>query len=462
MRLQILMYYIDNMQLSKSDYMLFLKHPAWLWVKKHDPSKIPPVDENTQAMFDSGNRFEPYAESLFPEGLSLGFSDYDEYLSLPQRTIQAINNGAKVLFQPRFVWNEFTCISDIVSLVGDNQVDLYEIKASTGVKPEHEFDLAFQTAVITGCGYAVRNIFVIHVNNQYVRHGDIQADELTNIVDVTDDVRAKAGVTAEAMPLALAVANSDTMPDPNPALAKFNSKSEWMAIYNNIFPPEPIVWPADIQPTINKPAIAEFMSQLQYPLYFLDYETMSSLIPCFDGHRPYQQVPMQYSLHILRTPGGALEHREFLHGENSEPARPLVEQLIYDIGDQGSIIVWYEAFEKTRNTELGEMFPEYREKMEAINDRVVDLIVPFKQKWYDDPRFEGSASIKKVLPVLCPELSYKTLDIQKGDVAQRLWMQAVLDGTRANEKDKILADLLKYCELDTLAMVEIWRVLSKL
>jgi hypothetical protein len=106
------------------------------------------------------------------------------------------------------------------------------------------------------------------------------------------------------------------------------------------------------------------------------------------------------------------------------------------------------------------MLPEYKEAMEAINDRVVDLIIPFKQKWYDDPRFEGSASIKKVLPVLCPELTYKTLNIQEGGSAQRLWMEAVLDGARASEKDKILADLLKYCELDTLAMVELYRKLS--
>ena len=88
--------------LSKSDYMLFLKHPAWLWVKKNDPIKIPPVDENAQAMFDAGNKFEQFAESLFPEGVSLGFSDYDEYRSLPQRTIDVIDCGDQVLFQPRF------------------------------------------------------------------------------------------------------------------------------------------------------------------------------------------------------------------------------------------------------------------------------------------------------------------------------------------------------------------------
>lgn len=88
--------------ISKSDYMLFLKHPAWLWVKKNAPSKLPPVDDNTQAMFDAGHAFEPYAESLFPEGMSLGFSDYDEYRTLPERTLEAIKSGAHVLFQPRF------------------------------------------------------------------------------------------------------------------------------------------------------------------------------------------------------------------------------------------------------------------------------------------------------------------------------------------------------------------------
>ena len=111
--------------ISKSDYMLFLKQPAWLWVKKHDPKKIPPVDENTQAMFDAGHQFEPYAESLFPEGVSLGFSEYDEYISLPQRTQDAIARGDKVLFQPRFVWQDYTCSCDIVSFVGDKEVDLY-------------------------------------------------------------------------------------------------------------------------------------------------------------------------------------------------------------------------------------------------------------------------------------------------------------------------------------------------
>lgn len=450
------------MQISKSDYMLFLKHPAWLWVKKHDKSKIPPVDENTQAMFDNGHKFEPYAESLFPEGVTLGFSDYDEYLSLPQRTQDAIDRGDQVLFQPRFEWNEFTCISDIVSFVGEKKVDLYEIKASTSAKPEHEFDLAFQTAVLEGVGLTVRNIYVIHVNNQYVRRGEVEAEKITTTTDITDKVRAKGDLTAKYMPMALDVANSHTMPNPNPSLAKLGSKSEWLTIYENIFPPEPKMWPADTKPVIQHETINQFLGGLKYPLYFLDYETLMNLVPYFDGQRPYQQVPFQYSLHILRSPNAELEWREYLHRDTSDPARPLTEQLIKDVGTEGTVLVWYEAFEKSRNSELGEMFPEYREAMEALNDRVVDLIIPFKSKWYDDPRFEGSASIKKVLPVLCPELSYKTLGIQEGGSAQRLWMEAVLDGKRTDQKEQILADLLEYCKLDTLAMVEIFRVLQKL
>lgn len=451
-------------QISKSDYMLFLRHPAWIWVKKHDPKKIPPTDENTQAMFDTGHKFEPYAESLFPEGLALGFEDYDEYLTLPERTQDAIDSGAQVIFQPRFVWQDFTCISDIISFVGEKEIDLYEIKSSTSVKIEYEFDLAFQTAVIEGCGYKIRNIFVIHVNNKYVRNGEIEADKLTHIEDVTEAVKGRGEITKEYMSKSLSVVNSKKMPDPDPKFAKLGSKKEWTVIYNNIMGISNTekIYDDSVLPVIKTKEIQNFIKKLEYPLYFLDYETMSSLVPYFDGHRPYQQVPFQYSLHIQRTPEADLEHTEYIHSENSDPSRPLAEQLIKDIGDKGSVIVWYEGFEKSRNSELGIMMPEYSDAMKSINDRVVDLMIPFKSKLYDDPRCEGSASIKHVLPVLVPSLSYKALDIQEGGSAQRLWMEAVLDETRKDEKDKILKDLFDYCKLDTLAMVEIFNVLKKI
>lgn len=449
------------MQISKSDYMLFLRHPAWLWLKKNDPSKLPPVDAATQAMFDAGHAFEPYVESLFPEGVALGFTDFDEYRSLPLRTRQALESGAQVVFQPRFEWDGFTCISDIVSVVEGKTVDLYEIKSSTRVKPDHLYDLAFQKTVLEGVGFTVRNVFVIHVNNQYVRAEEVNPKELTTFSEVTEQVSEIATKTREYMQAALKAATQAEMPDPNPELAKLGSKSEWVKIYENIFPSEPKMWPEDTMPAINEQEIRRFLGELQYPLYFFDYETMQGLVPYFNGQRPYQQVPFQYSLHIIHEPGGEVEHKEYLHRDNTNSAPDLAKKLVGDMGNSGSIVTWNMRFEKSVNEELGRMYLEYAEQIAAINERVVDLMIPFKSKWYDDPRCEGSASIKKVLPVVCPELSYKELGIQDGNSAQRLWMEAVLDGTRADQKEQILADLIEYCKMDTWAMVRIFEELKK-
>lgn len=451
------------MQLSKSDYMLFLKHPAWPWLKKHDKDKLPALDESTQAMFDAGHKFEAHAEALFDGGVTLGFNDFNEYNILTERTQQALADGATTIFQSRFVWGEYNCLPDIINIVGEKEIDLYEIKSSTRVKEEHLYDLAFQRAVIEGNGLKIRKIFVIYVNNEYVRHGAIAPTELTKMDDVTLAVHNLSSFTETNMPLALETMKSDTMPDPNPIfLSKLGDKNEWQAIYDSITGAEKPDYP-DVEPIVNISEIERFLGELEYPLYFLDYETMSAVVPYFDGHRPYQQVPMQYSLHILDSPDAELRHEEYLHRDNSDPSLPIAQHLIEDIGDHGSIITWNMGFEKSCNVTLGKLNPVYADAMEKINERITDLMIPFKPKngWYSDPRFEGSASIKKVLPVVVPKLSYKALGIQNGGAAQALWMQAVLDGTRG-DKDKILDDLIEYCGLDTLAMVEIYEVLKKL
>lgn len=450
------------MQISKSDFMCFMRHPAWLWVKKHDPENIPPPDASTQAKFDAGHAFEPYVESLFPGGVSLGFDDFKDYDAVLERTQKALASGAKTLFQPRFIWKEFTCLSDIITVVDDKAVDLYEIKSSTKVRPEYYYDLAFQAAVIENNGLSVRDIWVIHVNNQYIRQGEVDARQLTTFENITKEMGGVKQQILGLMEESLAVANSETMPDPDPKLAKFGSKPDWLKIYQNIFPTEPEAFPDDAKPSVERPKIAQFLDNLEYPLYFFDYETLASLIPRFDGQRPYQQVPFQYSLHIINQPGGEVEHREYLHRDNSNPAPEVVKQLIKDVGGHGSIVVWFMGFEKSVNEELARMYPEYADQIMAINNRIVDLMIPFKSKWYDDPRFGGSASLKNVMPVVCPDLSYQVLNVQEGETAQRLWMETILDGKNADQKDQILADLSKYCELDTWAMVRIWQELVKI
>ena len=492
-----------RMQISKSEYLMFLKHPAWLWLKKHDKSKLPEPDASLQALFDMGNEFEQYAEQLFPEATRLGFTDYKEYLDLPARTRQALEGGAKTIFQGRFEADNITCIIDVLDRVSDTEFDLYEIKASTEPKPEHEHDLAFQVIVLTGAGIKIRNISIINVNNQYVRDGEINVAEILKTTDVTGAVRGKIEKTESNIQRAIRVVESSERPDISPRYAALGAFNEWMNIYKtlvddvdkysiyNLFSPGAkrigeledlgIKLIKDIpddlklsekqqlqvQATksdrqyIDKEGIAEFLKNLKYPLYFLDYETFSSLIPAFDGMRPYQNVPFQYSLHILESPRAELKHKEYLHTDDTNPGKPLIEQLQSDIGDSGSIIVWYQSFEKKVNETLAGMFPEYVRFLLALNDRIEDLIIPFAENMFVDKDFFGSASIKNVMPALVPELSYKPLAIQEGGSASRIWMDTIFKNKNTDERDKIFSDLIEYCKMDTLAMVKILERLEK-
>lgn len=495
------MTYLLNSSLSKSDYMMFLRHPALLWLKKHDPAKIAPIDEATQAMFDAGHDFEKYAEALFPSGTHIGFDNHD-YKSMPYRTQQALDGGADVIFQGRFEYDRMTFICDVIQMVGKKALNLYEIKSSTGAKDDHIFDLAFQTMVLSELDYDVQKIAVIHVNNEYVKNGEIDPGQITRVVDVSDLVKGKLEVTRNYAKQALKTIDSLNCPDISPSHSRLKSFDEYMKTYRNLVDvPEYSIYdlvsmnaekagelekinvrqivdiPDDFKlsekqrqqvevtksevPIIHKEKIKKFLSDFEYPLYFLDYETMSSTVPYFDGVRPYQQLPFQYSLHVIDEPDGELRHLAYLHSNNSNPAEALSKSLQSHIGPTGSIVTWNMKFEKSCNNTLANLLPEYEQFYHDVNSRIVDLMIPFSSGLYTDKKFMGSASIKKVLPVLVPELSYDEMNIHEGDMAKRLWMQAVLDGGR-EDKQKILADLLEYCHLDTLAMVEIYKVLQKI
>jgi len=492
------------MQLSKSEYMMFLRHPAWLWLKKHDKGKLPLPDANLQAIFDTGHEFEQYAEKRFPNGITLGFNNYNEYLSLPERTKDALDNGAKTIFQGRFGTDEITCICDVVDKVKESVIDLYEIKSSTRVKPEHYPDLAFQVIVLESAGFKIRKIAVIHVNNEYVRDGEVDFVKLSTATDTTDKVREIIEETKNNIRLALKIINLSKLPDPSPRYTKFGAFSEWLVIYkalgNKIEPysiynliapgvkrigeledlgislikdiPEDfkltpkqlaqVIATKSDERTINKERIKDFIKTLTYPLYFLDYETAMNVVPLYDGTRSYQQIPFQYSLHVIEKEGDELKHNEYLHRNNSHPVPDLLDRLSKDIGSTGTILVWYKSFEMGRNKEMAQMFPKFSNFLEDLNNRVIDLMEPFANGWFVDKDFFGSASIKNVLPVIIPNLSYKGLGIQEGASAQRLWTDSVLRNKGDINKDKLFYDLVEYCKMDTLAMVEIWRVLMDL
>ncbi len=462
-----------------------------------------------QARFDEGNLFEDYAEKTFPNAVKLGYKtdgnfDGTKYNSLPLLTQQEIEKGTRVILQGRFEVDNLTCIFDVLERVKGNTFDLYEIKSSTSVKPEYIPDLAFQTVVLEKVGLTIRNMYVLHVNNEYIRKGAIDGKQLTSKrKDVTEDVRACMDDTISNIEKAFEILSTKTMPDVSPRYLKGASMEEWLEIFERVkgkFPEYSIYKlcslnaktagrledlgielmndiPDDFELSerqqsqvaavkkgeriINRKEIKTFLDTFKYPLYFFDYETFAGVVPAFDGIRPYQQVPFQYSLHVLEAPNKKIEHKEFLHTENSNPCESLLQQLRKDIGSEGTILAWHDSFEKSRNKELAEMYPAHSDFLLNLNERMLDLKIPFSEEWFVDKDFFGSASIKDVQPVLVPGPGYDGLEISNGSTAQRVWMETFLDGKNADKKDTIIKDLLAYCKDDTLNMCEILECLYK-
>ncbi len=498
------------MTISKSDYMLFLKHPAWLWLKKYDKSKLPAIDENTQEMFDIGHEFEQYAEKLYPKALRIGFKGYEEYKTITVRTKQALETNVQTILQGGFEIEGLSCIIDILDKVKENTFDLVEIKSSAHSKPEHTYDLAFQTIVLEKCGLKIRDIFIIHVNNEYIRDGDINPKKITTKTDVTQDVRGLIEITVEQINKAKDLVIQSKTPDLSPRwvnqikVVGTTWFSDWLEIYKHLNPqlddysiysiagpnPEQIgkledggiklikdipdvltlrsTQFAQIKATkeneriIDKQKIKSFLNTFEYPLYFFDYETLSSAIPVFDGFQPYKDYPFQYSLHIKDSTESEIKHTEYLHAENSNPMPKLLEKLKSDIGDKGTVLTWNMSYEKECNDKMAKFYPEYKEFLKSLNLRINDLMIPFSEMWFVDKDFFGSASVKKVLPALLPKMDYDELNISDGLKARRIWTQTVLKDENQNDRVKIMKDLSEYCTLDTYAMVKILEELKKI
>jgi hypothetical protein len=204
--------------------------------------------------------------------------------------------------------------------------------------------------------------------------------------------------------------------------------------------------------------IRSFTNGLNYPLFFLDFETICPAVPKYNGSRPYQQLVFQYSLHVQETSTSELEHREYLSDPTEDPRIGFIEQLIQDCGTLGDILVYNIGFERGKLNDLIDVFPEYSNELRGIVNRLIDLMIPFQQKWYYTPEMRGSYSIKSVLPALVPELSYNNLEIKEGGAASNTFLSMV-NGTFKGDVEETRRQLLEYCKLDTFAMV---RILDKL
>jgi hypothetical protein len=469
-------------RLSKSDFLDFRACSKSFWLRHHKPRA---VVWPTPGAFDRMLMRDGYAVEAQVKLLTQSWSD-PEQLS----------------FQKVFETEQCYARADLVREYADGSIDIFEIKGSTSLKSstgaDHIDDAGFQVAVAKMLGIEVRSASIVHVNGDYVRTGDIDQAALFVVVDVTAQVAEREAELATEIAAALDLLAQPAIDEQGCSCRRIGSLDRHCASFSYFNPdiefPSAHYLPrisakaltvlddegrlgiqelseADVtkaqlpilralqsgKPRIEVDKIAEFLGKLVWPLYFYDYETFASAIPLADGHQPQQQLPVQFSLHRLDE-DGALSHVEFLAdrpGQESE----LIEALIAAADNTGSAVVWNETFEKSCNKRLARLFPDRAEYLEQLNERTVDLMVPFKAD-YVHPHFEGSTSIKKILPVLCPALQYPKESVHDGAGAMEAWAE-MASTEDATKREQLRKELLAYCHLDSLAMVEILKVLQK-
>ena len=477
--------------LSKSRIQSGRQCQKRLWLELHQPK-----DSNwtfsAQARMDEGTDFGVLAQELLGGGFLVA-ADYrhvNEALAETADLLTRPIDEVPMIFEPAFSHEGVRVRVDAYQRHIDGDT-LIEVKSTGGVKAEHIWDCAIQTWVARGSGRKVTRVMLGHADTSffYTSEGDYQG--LLKLADITAEVEAiiakipaivhELQAVAIGEKPAISIGAHCTTPYGCPFID-----------YCSIGEPAPAEFPVNLLPrggalidrlieagyadlrdvpstelkseihirvaevtrtgeTFISPELNDLLEAIPYPRYYLDFETISFIVPRWLGTRSFQQVPFQYSCHI-ESKAGEIEHREFLDVSGNSPMLGFIEQLIRDVGTTGAIVVWNQGFEASRLGDLASMYPKYAKKLSVIINRMVDLLPMYRNHYYHR-EMRGSWSIKNVLPTVAPDLDYSNLEVSGGMAAQEAYKEILSSQTSAKEMKAIEKALLAYCERDTLAMV---------
>jgi hypothetical protein len=449
---------MEHRLISKSSFIRGTQCPKSLWLHLNQPDERDETSDAQQQIFDTGYNVGFLAQQLFPGGIDASRGEHAQVAEAVAYTAELISNGATVIYEAAFSDGETLCYMDILVKESDGWA-AYEVKASTRIKNYQVNDVAFQYYVITRSGLTLRRVSLVHVNNQYIRHGELDIPQLFTVENMTDRILPMQKAIPGRLYSLTDMLKTGMMPEismgaqcGNPFPCDFlefcrQSCTEGENV-NELRPANR-----------DQDALDEFLDELEYPLYFMDFETTQFAVPQYDESRPYQQIPFQYSLHAQQSKDGPVEHYEFLGTPLVDPRPDFIESLLTALGELGSIIVWNQAFENTRLREIARDFPEYAANIDSLFPRVADMMVPFRRKHLYTPDMNDSYSLKAVLPALVTDLSYADLEIQEGGTASIIYESLYHDNDPGSVQQK-RENLLAYCKMDTLSLVRILELLE--
>jgi len=464
--------------------------PRLLWFSSRH--QLPELSLHDQHKFSQGREFEKYVKKLFPDGIDLDTLSHGENIKETKKLIRQ----SKIIFEACMEYKDLFFKGDILEPSADGW-NLHEMKSSTKVKDEYIPDMAFQKYICEKNGIKIKNCFIEYINKDYIKQGNVIPNELVLQQDVTDDVNQindieensekyieimKQGKAPE-----VSISRKCNKPYECPlkdecwgslpeyhVLQLTNWRKYWELYEEGILDIKDIPKDEILSSNkdrrikeavdgnkiiINKNKIRNFLKELQYPLYYFDFETYDTAIPIFNQSKPYQKIPFQYSLHV-QDENNKVKHFEFLARRGKDPRPELLVRLKKEIGQTGSIIVFNKTFEISVLKKLAEDFPGYESFIENTINRIIDLAEPFKNYDYYNPVQKGRYSLKAVLPAITGK-GYSNLEIGNGtDASMKYFYSHIKDDLK--NIDEIRNNLLKYCCLDTEGMIWIIDELKKI
>lgn len=481
------------MRLSKSRFMAGVQCPLRLWYTVHRAELAPPPDAALQAVFDTGHRVGELARERYPGGVLVD-TDYRDIAAAVETTRVLMSDAAVPAVHEAAIVHDRTLTRVDILARNDTGWDLVEVKSSTSTKEHFRLDVAMQYWILVNAGVDVRHAGLLLLDREYVYPGGpYDLDRLFRFDDLTDhcidqletigeQVAAMHAIASQPEPPDIAIGDQCHTPYECPYWTHCSADVEWPEHPISLLPRLrgsrldglvergiealhgiPDDYPlTDAQERVRtaivsgepwiSPELRPLLEHVAWPLHALDFEAVLLALPLHHGMRPYDPLPFQFSGHVQDGPHGAVRHAEFLAADSTDPREPLARALLDALGERGSILV-YSGYERTTIRRLAQWLPALAGELEALEPRLVDLHAIVRDHFVH-PRFRGSSSIKQVLPVLVPEMSYAGMEIAEGTEAGRAWleMQATTDPHRRQQIDTALR---AYCRQDSLAMLRL-------
>ncbi len=486
--------------ISKSSFIRGIQCEKHLYLYKYHYDEMDPVSEMQKAVFKRGTDVGLLAQKLFPGGLNLAPESHTDYDDSIIKTAETLKAGTNILYEAAFQSDEVLSVTDIL-INNKSSLKIFEVKSSTSVSDVYLIDAAFQYWVIRKSGYEIEDFSIVYINNQYERIGELDLTKLFVVESVLERILPLQRWVGENINRLKNVLLKKNIPGIDigehcysPYICGFYKYCRKHLPENSVFDlsgvhlrtkyemyrngiisldeiTDDITLPGNAQiqldvfkngkNLIDVESIKSFLTDINYPIYFMDFETFQPVIPLFDKSKPYMQIPFQYSLYFKQNKHSSPEHFEFLADAKGDPRIPFIENLIIDIKSDGDILVYNKSFEIRRLKEIAETFPKYKREIENIIGRIKDLIIPFQKKFYYTNEMKGSYSIKYVLPALIPELNYKNLPINEGGLAS-LTFESLYEESDPNVISTKRMQLTDYCKMDTFAMLKIFEKLESI